>query len=203
MYTENPLQSRHSSGYDNHRAISFDTQDLSRLSTASRLNDVCINDCASLLQRLFDGPHSDECAILSTFALASHRDASDDAKIWRTTKIARYWLKTKWIIPIHCPGAEHWVLCVVDIVSRHIDFFDSLAEERHWLRDIKVCSMIIFVFSTPHVFPAGCDVPRLEIGKHCSSQWSFIGHDGDWMDCLSDLGRYNFVVNKDCPLITT
>jgi len=40
MYTKNPLQSRHSSGYDNHQAISFDVQDLLRLSTASRLYDV-------------------------------------------------------------------------------------------------------------------------------------------------------------------
>ena len=40
---------------------------------------------------------------------------------------------------MHCPQVpEHWVLCVVDTVSQHIDFFNSLAEESKWLGNIKV-----------------------------------------------------------------
>ena len=97
------------------------------------------NDCASLLQHIFDGPHSQQCAIISTHALTSHRGSSEDDQIWRVTKVSQFWMKTKWIFPIHRPQVpEHWVLCVVDTISQHVEFFDSLAEESKSLGDIKV-----------------------------------------------------------------
>lgn len=136
---ENPLQPHGRSAIHNCRAIHFALEDLSCLSTQSRLNDVCMNDCASLLQHILDGPPSKQCALISTHALTSHRGTVGDHQIWRLTKISQFWSKTKWIIPIHRPQIpEHWVLCVVDTVSQHIDFFDSLADEGKWLPDIKV-----------------------------------------------------------------
>lgn len=142
MHIENALQPRRSSAKDHCRAINFGVEDLSRLSTPSRLNNICINDCASLLQRIFDGPDSLQCAIISTHTLTNHRGSSGssgDNQIWRITKVSQFWMKTKWIFPIHRPQVpEHWVLCVVDTVSQHIEFFDSLAEESKWLHDIKV-----------------------------------------------------------------
>lgn len=146
---ENPLRPRSGDAIGYHRAIYFGLEDLTRLSTASMLNDVCMNDCASLLQRLFNSPQSNQCAVLSTFAVTDHRAAMDDSRIWRVTQSSRFWAKTKWIIPIHRPG--HWVLCVADISSQHIDFFDSLAGERDWLVDIKV-RYPIFIYTLSHVF---------------------------------------------------
>src|SRR5882762_1519856 len=138
MFIENPVRPRHSSASGDFRAISFSAQDLSRLLTPPRLNDVCINDCASLLQRLFDGPHAKQGAIRSTHSLTKHRGDSDDDQIWRIVKVSRFWTKTKWILPIHRPeGFGHWVLCVVNTVSHHVDFFDSFADVGNWLPDIK------------------------------------------------------------------
>ncbi|KIM73187.1 hypothetical protein PILCRDRAFT_15434 [Piloderma croceum F 1598] len=135
---ENPLRPRCSSASGDCRAISFDLNDLLRLSTSSRLRDVCINDCASLLQRIFNGPHSRQCAIISIHALTNHRGTSVDNQIWTVTKVSQFWMKTKWLFPMHHSQVpEHWVLCVVDTVSQHIDFFDSLAKESKWLPDIK------------------------------------------------------------------
>ena len=83
---ENPLRPRSGDAIGYHRAIYFGLEDLTRLSTASMLNDVCMNDCASLLQRLFNSPQSNQCAVLSTFAVTDHRAAMDDSRIWRVTQ---------------------------------------------------------------------------------------------------------------------
>jgi hypothetical protein len=169
---EIPLRPHGSSANDDGRAIYFDVDTLSRLSTPSRLNDVCINDCASLLQRLFNGPHSKSCAVISTHALTDHRAASDDNRVWRVTKVSGFWTRTKWIIPIHRPIVpEHWVLCVVDIVAQHIDFFDSLAEVHNWLPDVKVCFYGVCILPNSCI-TTGRNVSCVEAGKNCGSQWS-------------------------------
>lgn len=169
---EIPLRPHFSSATDDSRAISFNIDTLSRLSTPSRLNDICINDCASLLQRLFNGPHSKDCAIVSTHALTDHRGVSDDDRIWRVTKVSQFWTRRKWIVPIHrATVPEHWALCVVDIVSQHINFFDSLAEERNWLPDVKVCFYGVCILPNSCI-TTGHDVSRVEAGKNCGSQWS-------------------------------
>jgi Ulp1 protease family, C-terminal catalytic domain len=152
VFIENPVRPRHRSASGDFRAISFGAQDLSCLLTPSRLNDVCINDCASLLRQLFDGPHAEQCAILSTYSLANHRGNSDDDQIWRVVKVSRFWTKPKWILPIHRPGGSgHWVLCVINTVSHHIDFFDSFADAGNWLPDIKVLFSMLSIFYTPDV----------------------------------------------------
>jgi hypothetical protein len=166
---EIPLQPRYSSATDDSRAISFDIDTLLRLSTPARLNDICINDCASLLQRLFNGSHSKHCAVISTHALTDHRGTSDDDRIWRATKVSQFWTRTKWIIPIHRPTVpEHWVLCVVDTPSQHINFFDSLAEVRNWLPDIKVCLDCLCILPRS-CLTTGCNVSRMEADKNRSS----------------------------------
>ena len=149
---EIPLRSHRSNASNNGRGIFFDVDTLARLSGPLRLNDACINDCALLLRCLFDGPHSEQCAIISTHALAEHRNTSDNDRIWRVTKVSRFWSKTKWIIPIHRPAVpEHWVLCVVDTASQHIDFFDSLAEVDKWLPDVNV-SLLFYPHCSPLMY---------------------------------------------------
>ena len=166
---EIPLRPRYSSATDDSRAISFDVDTLSCLSTPARLNDICINDCASLLQRLFDGSHSKHCAVISTHALTDHRGISDDDRIWRVTKVSQFWTRRKWIIPIHRPTVpEHWVLCVVDTPSQHINFFDSLAEVRNWLPDIKVCFDCLGILPCS-CLTTGCNVSCMEADKNRSS----------------------------------
>jgi hypothetical protein len=164
-----PLRPHFSSATNDSRAISFKIDTLLRLSTPSRLDDICINDCALLLQRLFDGSHSRDCAVISTHALTDHRGISDDERIWRVTKTSQFWTRRKWIIPIHRPTPpEHWVLCVVDTVSQHINFFDSLAEVRNWLPDVKVCFHFVCILPCSHI-TTGCNVSCIEAGKNCSS----------------------------------
>src|ERR1700677_4783438 len=100
---EIPLWPCYSSATDDSQAISFDIDALSHLSTPARLNDICINDGASLLRYLFHGLHSKHCAVISTTALTDHRGISDDNQIWKVTKVSQFWTRKKWIIPIHFP----------------------------------------------------------------------------------------------------
>lgn len=99
-----------------------------------------MNTCGTLLQALFPAPHPDAFAVFSTYLVTEHRckDSGDDV-LWRLTHRTQYWTKRRWLIPIHRPAIpEHWVLCVVDRISYHIDFFDSLAQKGDWLPDINV-----------------------------------------------------------------
>ena len=98
-----------------------------------------MNECAKLLHSLFPSPQASTYALLSTYVLADHRNHTyDDHRTWRNSYKTQYWSKSKWIIPIHRLATQHWVLCVVNRVSRHIDFFDSLGEQSAWMQDIQV-----------------------------------------------------------------
>lgn len=127
--------------------IQFDAPDLNRLaSSTSRLNDVCLNGGAAVLQNFYSSPtlcsapHSLRCAILSTFDLPRVRYRASDQDLWRNIRHSSYWSKDTWIIPIHrSRPAEHWVLAIASITSQNVYLFDSFAEAYPWRKEVKVC----------------------------------------------------------------
>ena len=118
----------------------LDPMSLSRLShPTSQLNNDCINQCMKLLYSLFPSQHVNNCALFSTYALTNHcSPKEDDNHTWRNLKHTEYWTKTIWIIPVHCLAQKHWVLCVVNHVLQHIDFFDSIVQQSEWMNNIQV-----------------------------------------------------------------
>jgi Ulp1 protease family, C-terminal catalytic domain len=125
--------------------INFEARELDILSSpTARLNDVCMNGGAALLQRYFSSSNYPEasiaqrCALLSTFDLVHVRYKATDVDLWRNVYRSSYWLKDVWIIPIHRPQAEHWVVCIASLQTRQLFLFDSLAARRPWRQDIKV-----------------------------------------------------------------
>ena len=116
-------------------------------SAQARLNDTCINGCATLLYSVFM-PATNRCAILSTHDLPRVCFHADDDSLWWNVSWTHFWEKPVWIIPIHRSSpVGHWVLCAVDFPSRKLLLFDSLAEQKPWKNEIKVshrCKLIIY-----------------------------------------------------------
>ncbi|KAJ7770401.1 hypothetical protein B0H14DRAFT_2632553 [Mycena olivaceomarginata] len=109
--------------------------DLDRLrSPASRLNGEILNGAAAALLNLFDGPTSlhnsgaSRCALLNTYDL--HRTRG-------------YWEKPVWIIPVHRPKEEHWVLVVAAVQENRLFFFDSLGLRSGWRQDMQDIMLLI------------------------------------------------------------
>ena len=119
--------------------IEFTEKDINILhSPSARLNDVCLNGGAAILQDTFSSTFPDtsnRCALLSTFDLPRIRYKASDDDIWRNIHRSSYWLKNTWILPIHRPG--HWVLCVILVDSRELYLFDSFAAQDPWRRDVN------------------------------------------------------------------
>ncbi|KAJ7344059.1 hypothetical protein DFH08DRAFT_701927, partial [Mycena albidolilacea] len=49
-----------------------------------------------------------------------------------------YWEKPVWVIPVHRPKEEHWVLVIVAVQENRLFFFDSLGNRTGWHQDIQV-----------------------------------------------------------------
>ncbi|KAG6899356.1 hypothetical protein C0993_010997 [Termitomyces sp. T159_Od127] len=122
----------------------FSPHELEMLSSpAARLNDVCINGIAALLKyqfsestRITSGP-SRRCAIFSTFDLSMVRYNASDDEIWRRTRHTEYWKHDIWILPIHRPSSQHWVMCTILLSCCEIHLFDSLAQHEPWNTEVK------------------------------------------------------------------
>lgn len=98
-----------------------------------------MNDGALLLQSHLYTTHSEQCAILPTWAMAYLRQGSDDGALWRSVRYTRYWEKDIWLVPIHWQDPyEHWTLCVVNTLTCTIFSFDSLANQSLSRRDVEV-----------------------------------------------------------------
>ncbi|KAI6003806.1 hypothetical protein EDD15DRAFT_2360083 [Pisolithus albus] len=107
------------------------------MSPTGRLNDTCINGCATLLYSTFR-PTATSCAVLSTHDLPRIRFNAEDDVLWRNLSWTRFWEKPVWILPIHRPlPVGHWVLCTIRFRSRQLFLFDSFAEQKPWRNDIK------------------------------------------------------------------
>jgi hypothetical protein len=139
------------------RAI-FDSKDLAILSSpTARLNDVCLNGGAAILQMQFSNSasgysqSSTRCALLTTFELLRVRYRATDDDLWRNVRDSSYWLKDIWILPIHrTTPAHHWVLAVAYLPSHQLLLFDSVASKRPWKQDVKVCG-VVYVY-TPYSY---------------------------------------------------
>jgi len=110
-------------------------------SETARLNDVCINGGAALLQEHFHD--TKKIAILTTYDILRVRYRASDDDLWRNIRKTKYWCRDTWILPIHRRTTEHWVLCVICLEDHRLLLFDSLAAEHPWQQDIKVCLLFI------------------------------------------------------------
>ncbi|KAJ7839203.1 hypothetical protein B0H14DRAFT_3458801 [Mycena olivaceomarginata] len=124
--------------------------DLDRLrSPAGRLNGEILNGAAAALLNLFDGPTSlhnsgaSRCALLNTYDLHRVRFNAPDPVLWRFLSDTRYWEKPVWIIPVHRPKEEHWVLVVAAVQENRLFFFDSLGLRSGWHQDMQDIMLLI------------------------------------------------------------
>jgi len=132
------------------KAYLFQANELKILqSKKGKLNDMCINGLAAIIQHtLSQAPEysssSSNHALFTTFDMHRIHYKVQDIDLWRNTKSLQFWSKNIWIIPIHRPEQEHWVLAVLCIDTSRIFFYDSLAQNTLWQKDTQV--MYIFLF---------------------------------------------------------
>lgn len=124
------------------------------ISPTALLNDNSVNGIAILLQTTLsdqkqDDPHASEqfdaasIAILSTHDLVRIRYGATDDTIWKALKSTEFWERRVWILPIHRPDVNHWVVCVIYPDQKRLHLFDSFAERIPWNVDVNVCILII------------------------------------------------------------
>jgi Ulp1 protease family, C-terminal catalytic domain len=114
-----------------HRRLIFTPSDIQCLADREGwLNDICINQCASLLYHYCESHSKQTCAIFSSFDIHSVRDDLDEDQIWRSVCHVEYWRRTTWLIPLH--DHSHWLLCVVDTQQNEILCFDSFGDSMPW-----------------------------------------------------------------------
>ncbi|KAJ7840589.1 hypothetical protein B0H14DRAFT_3457948 [Mycena olivaceomarginata] len=137
-------------GLHGRQSIDIEMSDLRRLHSATgHLNDVTLNGAAAALLNIYDQPHSPyagsagDCALLSTFDLHRIHYKASDAVLWRHLSHTTYWEKRLWLIPIHRPKDQHWVIVVAAVHEEHLFFLDSLGERRGWRQDIQDVMLLI------------------------------------------------------------
>ena len=115
--------------------------------------------------------YANNCVLYSTYVLTTHHSPKNDNNcIWRYLKHTEYWTKSIWIIPIHHLTQEHWVLCIVNQISKHVDFFDSLAQQSEWMNDIKVSITPLpplLRLTQFKNYTTGHNVTHFTAGTHC------------------------------------
>ncbi|KAK0433323.1 hypothetical protein EV421DRAFT_1997524 [Armillaria borealis] len=137
-------------------SLVFDAGTLRRLYTPTALlNDDAINGCAALL---FDAFPSPQAILFSTYDLVALQDKSDMETLWRYTQSLKFWTYEQWIIPIHRPHQVHWTLATVNIATKTLDLFDSLADHDESERDIRDVLSFIEAIATC-ARQRGCDIP--------------------------------------------
>ncbi|KIM62208.1 hypothetical protein SCLCIDRAFT_25141 [Scleroderma citrinum Foug A] len=130
----------------------------------ARLNDTCINGCATLLYSAFM-PAAARCAVLSTHDLPRVCFHANDDLLWRNVSWTHFWEKPVWIIPIHHSlPVGHWVLCTVDFPSRKLLLFDSLAEQKPWKNEIKDIMWLVCHLSSIATRKMGTGTSRQDRG---------------------------------------
>ncbi|KAF7339251.1 ULP-PROTEASE domain-containing protein [Mycena venus] len=127
--------------------LEIEPVDLDRfLAPRGRLNGEGINSVMASLYIIFSGSYSPyavaatRCAVLSTYDLTRAQYNASDSDLWRFLGPTEYWTKSMWLLPIHQSAEQHWVCAVVDLPSQSIHFYNSLASESGWHRDLRVGS---------------------------------------------------------------
>ncbi|KAJ7349923.1 hypothetical protein DFH08DRAFT_648893, partial [Mycena albidolilacea] len=117
---------------------------------AGRLNGEILNGTAAALLNLFDNPTSrlytpsaTGCALLNTYDLHRTRFNAPDTVLWEHLSHTRYWEKPVWVIPVHRPKEEHWVLVIAAVQENRLFFFDSLGHHTGWRQDIQDIMLLI------------------------------------------------------------
>ncbi|CAA7265927.1 unnamed protein product [Cyclocybe aegerita] len=138
--------------------IHFESRDLDILKLRNgRLNDNCLNGIAKLFAFVLALPgsshvdSSSRCALLSSQDLVMIRCNASDTDIWRRVHISEFWNRPVWILPIHRPAIEHWVLAIIYPNRREISFFDSFGEVHPWIRELKGETPGLFTLFKPDV----------------------------------------------------
>ncbi|KAJ6606334.1 hypothetical protein DFH09DRAFT_896986 [Mycena vulgaris] len=137
-------------------------------SPTGRLNGHLLNGLAASLLNILSHPTSmytesaSKCAVLSTYDLPRVRYHASDAELWRHVSPSRYWEKDLWLIPIHRPNEEHWVLVVASIRQQQLWFFDSFSQRRGWRPDLQdvmrlITRMVILANRNQHSLPVSTE----------------------------------------------
>ncbi|KAJ3553783.1 hypothetical protein NM688_g3435 [Phlebia brevispora] len=110
------------------RRVYFSPSDIARLADPHAwLNDVCIDDCASLLREAF-GNVGQACAVFTTFEV-SYLRCGAYGRLSRSARRNRYWERDIWLLPLYQENRKHWTLAVLVCSQRTIYHFDSFADE--------------------------------------------------------------------------
>ncbi|KAJ7142115.1 hypothetical protein C8R43DRAFT_892278 [Mycena crocata] len=179
--------------------LKIEPDDLDRIaSPTGRLNGFGMNGIAASLWSIFAHPHSphleaaSRCAIFSTYDLPRAHFKKGDDNIWSATKHVEFWDKPIWLIPIHRPDEEHWVLAVVNIPEQRLFFFDSLACRSGWRKDlhdtmILITRLVVLANRNNHPLHVSTEEdqwtasPLFTLGQPCQHN----GHDcGLWVLCM-------------------
>ena len=198
--------------YQDLRKTVFEAKDIAIFrSPTGRLNDVCLNGGAALIQDdISSNPlhslSSRRCAILSTFDLPRVRFKTPDADLWRNLRQSQYWTKDVWILPIHRPG--HWVFCVIALKTHQIFLFDSLAAQHPWRRDVKeiVCLMTRMILLANrnghalHVIPEGWTACPILVSQSSSLQNFRLMFDYRYILCRQTHMTVGFGCSHPLPL---
>ncbi|KAJ7871711.1 hypothetical protein B0H14DRAFT_2502920 [Mycena olivaceomarginata] len=131
-------------GMSGRSTLKFDVDDQRRISAPTgRLNGFGLNALAASLLNVFSEPYSPmetfakNCAVFSTYDLPRIHNNRSNELVWRHAHPTAFWDKPVWLIPIHRPREEHWVLVVAYIRQQRLVFFDSLGETGGWRRDLQ------------------------------------------------------------------
>lgn len=120
----------------------FGPDEYKRLSRPnSWLSDTCINELTSLLHHHLarQSDHMDNagrCAVFNSYMLNLAQTGPD--RLWSQSRRLEYWLKDIWLIPVHRPTAQHWVLAVALPSQCRVLLFDSFADQEAWQMDVPV-----------------------------------------------------------------
>ncbi|KAJ7118428.1 hypothetical protein C8R43DRAFT_1137360 [Mycena crocata] len=130
--------------------LKIEPTDLDRVtSQTGRLNCFVLNGLAASFLGVFGHPYSpncetaNQCAVFSTYDLTRVHYKKGDANLWSATKHTEYWDKPLWLIPVHRPTEEHWVLVVASVREQELFFFDSLARKSGWRKDLHDTMVLI------------------------------------------------------------
>ncbi|KAJ7833920.1 hypothetical protein B0H13DRAFT_1914324 [Mycena leptocephala] len=165
-----------------------------------RLNGFGLNGVAASVHTLSSGDFSptkataNQCAVFSTYDLPCVRYKGSDPDLWRLVSPTQYWEKPLWLIPIHRPQLEHWVLVVVVVPTWELFFFDSMASRRGWRKDLRdvmvlITRLVALSNRNQHPLHVSTEDPSERWVAHplftVGHPWQTNGYDcGLWVLCM-------------------
>ncbi|KAJ6489999.1 hypothetical protein C8R45DRAFT_769079, partial [Mycena sanguinolenta] len=125
----------------------LEAEDVDRIcGQTGRLNNFALNGLAESLLNVYGQPASPYASHANTYIHRVRYKASDET-LWRHLAPTKYWEKSFWLVPIHRTAEQHWVFVVIAVRDQQLFFFDSLAQETGWRRDIRASGKTTFPIS--------------------------------------------------------